>query len=1619
MSRPIRLIRNIAIGLGALVVVSVVATIIIVQTDWFRNYVRHKIIVSTEEGTGGTVDVGSFRFDWKHLRAVVTDFVIHGNEPAGTAPFVQAARVQVDIRLFTSIHHLLDVHYLRVERPETNVIVFPDGRTNVPTPKQKSNTNQTALENVIQLAVDHFELINGKLGFESQKQELNIRGSNLRAELWYNVLKQGYQGQINFEPMYVVSGRNTPVTVSVKLPVAMQSDRIDFKDATITTAQTSLVVNGSVENMRNPKVSAHVNGHVALVDLKNAGNVDLALHARDVPSSVDLDANATIANDTIQVSGLRLGIGHSEIEASGTLKDSSGRGSLEFKSRLVLGELGRLAKVSSRPEGTVVLNGTAALDASNNYRVDGNILAKGLSFQEGSQRISNINLFSAIHVDPHLTKLDGLRLAAFGGEFHGDAALEDFARYRLRGNLRGVNLRNAAHALGEKQFAYDGSLSGPIDAAGNLQAEPITKGVTARLKLSIAPGRQGIPVSGRLFADYNGAADRLNVQNSYIALPHTRLTMNGSLGGQLNVALTTSDVSDLLAATGSNGKSPIKLNDRQASFTGVVTGSLESPRIAGHFAASGFSIEDRLFDSLAADLAASKTGASVRNGSLRRGAMDTEFSAQVGLTNWKPAPNQPLAVDATVRNGDLADMFVLAGQPSADYSGALSATLHIGGTMGNPTGAVNVVAMDGMLVGERFDRMQAQINLTDQLVTIPGASLEAGSARVNLTGEFRHPRDSFTTGQVHAHVQSNQIDLAQLRKLQQERPNTTGMLQVNADVSGHLSEVKESGKERTEFLLTSVNGDASARALRFEGQDYGNFQASARTNGQNVSYNVTSDFAGSSLRVNGSTQLTRGYPTNADATIANLPVERVLQVAKRTDIHAQGNLSGKAHFAGTVEKPEGNADLDLANAVLYDEPIDHVRLRATYLARSLDVSQLEVVAGPSRIDMTARFDHPEGDLQKGNVQFRVNSSRLDLARIKNVQNRRPGLGGTVQMSANGSAELVPEDPRIRLHDLDANVAANHVLAQGKNYGDLTLIANTSGGKLTFNLDSNLANASIHGRGNAQLIDSYPVDAQLTFSNVAWTRLQGLIGQSSAQAPSFEILADGQASVRGPVLKADELNGSVQLTRLNISSIPGSNRNAKVVTLQNQGPVTATLDKRTVRIDNAHIVGPQTDIQARGTVGLQAQTLDLTVNANADLGILQSFSRDINSSGTMVLASTVRGTFSEPLVNGQLELRNGSLNYLEFPNGIANANGVVVFNGDSASIRNMTAESGGGKITMTGFMRFRDNMRFGLRADASGVRVRPQSGFSVVADGDLRLTGTGDSSVLSGTATIQRITYAPQTDMGSLLTRAAPPVQSPTAPSPILENMRVDIRIRTSNSLAVQTSLAESLEAQADLRIRGTMAQPGVLGRVTITEGKLAFFGTTYEVNSGTIGFYNPIRIEPVLDVTLTTKAKGVDVTLRVTGPIDNMKLSYTSDPPLQFQEIVSLLASGKTPTSDPTLLANQPSPPPQSFQQMGESALVSKAIADPMANRLQRVFGVSQLKIDPTFTSGSELPQAQLTLQQQVANNLTFTYVTALNNPNAQTIRVEWTFNPQWSALATRDQNGIFSVNFLYKRQLR
>ncbi|HXJ41676.1 MAG TPA: hypothetical protein VNH18_20540, partial [Bryobacteraceae bacterium] len=1349
MTRRRQIIHNTALVVGGFIAVLAVAVVITVQTDWFRNYVRSAIVSTVEEGTGGRAEIGSFAFDVKSLHATVQNFVVHGNEPAGAKPFVSIARVELYLRLFSSFKRLYEISYLGVDHPEVSVITLPDGRSNVPIPRQKSTSNQSALETVVDLAVGKFAIDRGMIAIASTRQALDMQGRNLQAQLTYSFLTRSYSGRIALEPLYVLNGKNTPVLFKVTLPVRVSSDKIELLNASISTPLSNLAISGSLEDMKRPKVSGTVKGRIAVRDVASAANIAMTSGG---PAELNLEGSATVSDEVIRVESLKMQVGQSSVQASGTLRDPKGAGALDIQTSLALNELGRMAKLSLQP-GTVQMNGKARLDAADNLEVK------------------------------------DLRLLAFGGEFTGEFTLADFERYRLTGELRHLNIHDALLSIGER-LPYDGNLSGPVKAEGDTTAG--ANGITGTARLTISPGRRGVPVSGLLNAVYDGAKDSIAIDNSWLALPNSRLALSGALNQRVDLVFTSHDLGDLTVL--SETPVPVVLNKGGvAQLNATVTGKLSAPRIVGQVAVTKFAVEGRQFDSLQANVAGSASEARVTGGALTRGAMQAQFEGSAGLRNWVTTQRSPVTLNAAVQHGDLADVLALAGRPTEGYAGPLNGSAQVTGTLGNPQGGANVQIGSGRAAGEAFNQVALQVNMRDQAITVPAATIDAAAGRIRLTAEYQHPGDSLTTGQLHAHVQSDQLDLARSQTVQTQRPNTGGMVRVNADVNGAV----RSGEPA--FILTAVSGDVSARGLLVDGQNYGDVSATARTTGQTVAYNFTSDFAGSTISGTGNTELRPDYPTRAHATLANLPVERLLVLAKRPDIPARGMVAGSLQFAGTMSAPQGSAQLNLTRATVYGETIDRANVRVSYQAQTIEVPQLEVVSGSSHIEINARYDHLVGDLERGTARFTIANTHLDLARLSTVQQYRPGLAGMADLSGSGTAALQGKD-RVLLSALDANLGVSGIRAQGKDFGALRLTASTTGGnRLNFVLDSDLAGSAIHGNGNAVLTGDYPVDGRLTFRNITWTRVADLLGRNTAGGPTFEAAADGEAELRGPVMKGEQLTGSLAVTRLSLSTIPRGTAAARSVTIANQGPVQVGLEHGTVRIQNAHLAGPNTELRAGGTIQLfgNGQAMNLTVNGNADLAVFQSLDRDVYSSGKVVLATTLRGETTKPLVNGELTLQDVALSHISSPIGISNANGSLVFNGTSAQLRNVTAESGGGKITLSGFATFAEVTRFGVRAAASNVRVRAQQGVSLTADADIRLTGTTDASRMAGDVTLQRITYAPQSDLGSILTRSAPPVQSPATPSPLLDNMKLELRVRSAPGMLVESSLTESLQASAD------------------------------------------------------------------------------------------------------------------------------------------------------------------------------------------------------------------------------
>jgi len=1601
--------HKIAIGVVALSGLLLVSSILIVRSAWFSSFVREKVIAVIEESTGGRVEIGSFIFDWTHLTVRIRDFILHGREPRDAHPLVRVPLLELRLKLLSGFRKAVDLRYLAIHQPQVNLIVFPDGTTNVPQPRiHKPPGDKSGLETIVNLAVQHFEIEKGLLEYAQQKSLFSARGENLRVLLNYNALNPGYRGNLSIDPVLVTSADRPPLRVRVDMPVMIEKDAVTVTGGKLSTAQSQILIDASLRDLKAPIIALRANATISLPEMQRG-------YPSDAPKTLTakLSGRFALNNNIVELQTADLSLGKTTVHAAG--KNSA----VDFQSNLALEELSRAFKIgSTRPTGNFVLNGTAKLDARNNYSVDGTLRSHGLSLRSGTIQLSNIDISSPFHADRSLISLDGLTIDALGGRVGAKIFLENLRRLRVESNLRNFSLPVLVSALTGKRLEYDGTVNGSLMARGDLNAKGTT-GYRAEARLQIHPGTRGVPLAGQLDTDYLGSSKTIRLRESFLTMPHSRIDLSGSLNKQVDVNAISRDLNDFLplanfgAAQPLHGL-PVVLEGGAATLEARVAGDMKAPRIGGHLDLNKFAVEHRSFDRLALDLSASPSSVAIGNGFLTRAGLRSDFDASLGLQKWTPVPQSPLTANATVRNGDLTDLLGMASKDTIPASGRVNADVHVHGTYGNPLGAATFEVVNGIAYEQPFNRLYANLNFADQLITLSQLQLDAAGGSVNIHGTFQHPRDSARTGHAEFHAATNNVQLASIKPFQQQNPRIAGSIELAADGAADLR--IENGE--TKATLSNIHLDLAGRGLRLHDRDAGSLTATARTANGTVSYELKSDFAGSDIRVNGRTTLA-SYATTAVASVQALSLEKALQITGQAGIPVRGDFSATAHVTGTPQAPIADLSLTLARGTAYQEPIDRVQATVRYSNSLVDIPSLQINAPAGEVTL-------HGSLDAGMLKARVDAADIQIAKIEHVRQAMPGLAGTLHLAADVSAGIRERQGKrdILIQSLNADVRTRELHIDQRPLGDASLVAKTAGTTLSLRLDSKLAQSQIRGEGQTELTSRYPTQASVTFTNIRYANIAPFVSTEPTIKPAFDTLVEGQASLNGPLADPDNLNARLQLDHLdfrtNPQGSPTGGAPGRTVAFQNDGPLVVALTHSTAQIQQFRIQGPRASIQASGAVNFRNANapLALKVSANADLSVLQDASRDFYSSGGVALDATIRGTFASPQVVGKLELKNANLNYADAPNGLANANGVILLNGTNASIQTLTAESGGGKITLAGFVGYgARSINYNLRATAAKVRTR-YAGISLTSNGTLSLAGNSRRSLLGGTVSIQRIAYSSSSDAGSILSSVSTPPSAPSAPSPLLTGMRLNIKVVTDPDLRVVTTYAERLEIFSNLTVRGTAATPGILGSVRVTNGQLVFFGNTYTVNTGTVNFSNPNAIEPILNVSLQTTAQGVDVLLGVSGPMNNLALTYHSDPPLTFQQIVQLLATNTTP-ADPTIAAHQPTPAQQSLSQMGESAILGQAVANPLASRVQRVFGLTQFKIDPSVSGSNGQPSARVTLQQKIASNVTFTYITDVTQTNSEIVRVQWDLTPKFSAVALHDYNGNVSLQFLYKFKVR
>jgi translocation and assembly module TamB len=631
----------------------------------------------------------------------------------------------------------------------------------------------------------------------------------------------------------------------------------------------------------------------------------------------------------------------------------------------------------------------------------------------------------------------------------------------------------------------------------------------------------------------------------------------------------------------------------------------------------------------------------------------------------------------------------------------------------------------------------------------------------------------------------------------------------------------------------------------------------------------------------------------------------------------------------------------------------------------------------------------------GAYRFHLKGTNLDLAKMAWLQTSRTALSGTLSFSAQGIGTTT-------MPAITATVQLRDVAMNGERVGGFHASAETFGDIVRLSGRSEFQQSELDLTGTVYLRGDWPAKLALRFQQVDVDPLirmflkGGLTGHS---ALAGTITADiPLRSPRNLALSAtiDQFSAEIEQVKL-----------------RNEGPIRLAYAQEALRLEPLRLVGTETTLDLSGRAELDgSRALNLRARGQVNLKLLESMNPSIVSDGLVTLDLRIAGTMARPLVNGQVDVAHASVSEIELPNGVSDLNGRLLFTEDGLQVQDLSGKTGGGTLTIYGFVTYAREIVFYLRGRGRNIRLRYPPGMSAMADADLRLTGTAENALLSGDITVSRFGVNRQFDFASYFAKTERPLPLPNPSSP-LAHLRLDAHIVSPPELQVQTSLAK-ISGDVDVFLRGTGTHPVLFGSVNITGGEIYFNATKYHLERGSITLSNPATIQPVLDLEATTSVRNYDISLGLHGPLDKLSTTYRSDPPLATADIISLLAFGRmreqtAAWSEQTV--NNSAPETQTVLYQALNAAVS--------SRVQKLFGVSRIKIDPQAVGVQNTTSPRLTIEQQVANNLTLTYITDVARSNYQTIQAEYNLNRNVSIVAVRDWNGVVSFDIRVRQRRR
>lgn len=718
-----------------------------------------------------------------------------------------------------------------------------------------------------------------------------------------------------------------------------------------------------------------------------------------------------------------------------------------------------------------------------------------------------------------------------------------------------------------------------------------------------------------------------------------------------------------------------------------------------------------------------------------------------------------------------------------------------------------------------------------------------------------------------------------------------------------------------------------------------------------------------------------------------LDVARLAKLVN-SSLPVDGTLAANIRIHGTELNPIGHGDISLTGANIYKQPIRSATLNFSGSNGQVQGNLSSHIASGT-VQSTFSF-RPE---QKSYTAH-LSATGILLEQLEILQAHRISASGTVNLNASGEGLL--NNPQFNAAMRTSKLEISH-----QSIDELALQASVTNHVATADLNSQAIHSSIRAHAKVSLTGDFMADATLDTQSIP---LQPLL---ATYAPTEAANLGGNtalhATLHGSLKNWKQMEAHITVPELKLSY-------GKSVQLAAASPIHVDYTHGLIALQKVAIRGTDTDLQLQGSIPTVGNhPMHLLLLGTMNLQIAQLFDPDYKSSGQLRFNINSYGARSNPNIAGEINVVDASFYGGSLPLGVQHGNGVLTLTKDRLNIQSFQANSGGGTLTAQGGVTFRPKLQFDLGVAAKDIRMIYPQGVREEIAGNVRLVGNTGNAVLGGQVQIENLSFTPGFDLAGFTSQLSGGIAPPSSQG-FAQNTRLNIAISSVNNLNL-VSRTLSVDGTANLRVRGTVAEPVILGRINLTNGDVIFNGNRFTLNGGTVQFVNPSRTQPVINLALNTTIQQYNIHMRFNGPVDQLRTNYTSDPSLPTADIINLLAFGETTEAS----ANSPATPAN----QAAMGLVASQVSSQITSRVAKIAGISQLSINPVLAGGSTQGPAGavITIQQRVTGNLFVTFSTNVATTQNQVIMGQYNVSPRLSFSVTRDQNGGVAFDTLLKRK--